>query len=75
MGQAIQELIELAQKRKGSPELQFKPMDQESYQKVARVDPPDGLLSQVPPRVDPDPMAGMPSPLRSQEETKGNKPK
>ena len=57
------------------PDPQFKPMDQVSYEEVARVDPPDGLLSQVPPRVDPDPMAGMPSALRSQEETKGNKPK
>ena len=57
------------------PDPQFKPMDQVSYQEVARVDPPDGLLPQVPPRVDPDPMAGMPSPLRSPEETKGKKPK
>ena len=55
------------------PELQFKPMDQASYQDVARVDPPNGLLSQVPPRV--DTVEGILSPLRRAEEAKDKKPK
>ena len=46
----LQGLVDLAQSRRGSPDPQFKPMDQASYQDVARVDPPNGLLSQVPKR-------------------------
>ena len=55
------------------PDPQFKPMDQGSYKEVARVDPPDGLLSQVPPRI--DPVEGILSPLRPADEAKGKKPK
>ena len=55
------------------PDLQFKPMDQESYKEVARVDPPDGLLSQVPPRI--DPVEGILSPLKPAKEAKDKKAK
>lgn len=58
MQDAILELVEIAKRNRAKAqqeqqELQFKPMDQESYQDVARVDPPNGLLSQVPSRDDP----------------------